>query len=188
VLDLPGARAEEAAELGFDRAALPLWLLLESAERRELPTRFEDGLDAARTERADQLTLEVGLAHVEAERFELRACARRPDTRPFESSSERIDLTDVAEARCTDVGREIDQELADRMGPSDRRDLDALAGEVPPASPCQRLDSNLVARSFDENDPACPYRTAHGVKVLYAVLRKRSAGSFRLRGTSSSSL
>src|SRR6185295_12843965 len=72
---LARARAEESAQLIFHGSAAPLRLLLKGAKRRELAALLEDDLDALRAERSDELALEIRLASVEAEGFELRAGA-----------------------------------------------------------------------------------------------------------------
>src|SRR5262249_21071940 len=89
MFDLPRAASEEPAKLVLDRTPLPLWLLLKRAERRELSTRLEHGLDALRAERPDQLALEVGVADVEAQVLELFSRSRRPDADALESPAER---------------------------------------------------------------------------------------------------
>src|SRR6188472_3214667 len=104
VPDLSGAASEETAELILDRTSLPLRLPLERAERRELTAPLEDVLDARSAQRTDQLTLEIGIADVEAERLELRPCAGRPEADPLQGAPECAGLTLVAEPGHADAG------------------------------------------------------------------------------------
>jgi hypothetical protein len=161
VSDLPGTASEEAPKLSLDRSVVPLRLLLEGSERRELSARLEHRLDAGGAERPDQLALEIGLADEEAERLEVLARAGRPDAPALERPSEWHKLANVAKTRRSHAVREIAQEPADRVGSSDRQDLHILGGEVAPEPTRERLDRSLVARAFDEYDPACVRDDVH---------------------------
>src|SRR6478735_11196810 len=161
VPDLPGATSEEATKLILHRTVVPSRLLLERPERREFSAPLQNGLDAYRAERADQLTLEIGSANVEAELLELRLCARGRDPDPLQPAPERADLPLVAEARHADVLHEPAQHAADRVCAPDGDKLDALALQVVAAAPCQRLERRPVARPFDEDEPADVRRKIH---------------------------
>src|SRR5204863_8610326 len=73
VTDLPpGAAREEAPQLVLAGPAAPLGLLLHRPEGAEVPVRPEHRLDRLRSERADELALEVRIAGVDDRRH---ACA-----------------------------------------------------------------------------------------------------------------
>src|SRR6266498_2044924 len=73
-LDLPAAvGANEAPELLLIGPSSPGRLLLEGAERFKLTLSVDDLFYGGRTERADQLVLQVCDAHVETERFHIGA-------------------------------------------------------------------------------------------------------------------
>ena len=166
VPDLPGAAAEEAAKLRLFGTPLPLLLLLERTEGRELPASVEDGLDAGCPERPDQLALEVRLADVEAETLELFPRARGPETDPLQRPPEGNHLACVAETSRAYGSREVAEKPADRMRTTDRHDLDTLVGEVPLELSCQGLHGGLVARALDEDDPAGGRRDIHSDRCV----------------------
>ena len=67
VADLPpAAAAHEAPKLLLGRPSLPRRLLLEGAEGAKLAVSVDDSFHRGGTESADQLVLQVCVAHVEA--------------------------------------------------------------------------------------------------------------------------
>ncbi len=74
VADLPLAgAAHETPKLLLWRPSLPRRLLLQGAERTEFTLSVDDPFHRGDTERADQLILQVGDAHVEAESLHVGA-------------------------------------------------------------------------------------------------------------------
>src|SRR6476646_10297712 len=79
---------EEAAELGLAVTSPPRRLVLQRAQRRELILGFDDPLNTIDAECADELFLQVGLAGVETEAFQVGASEVGTETRPFERAYE----------------------------------------------------------------------------------------------------
>ena len=85
-LDLPAAaRSYEPPELLGVGPAAPRRLSLERAERPQVPLRLDHLLDDRRTSGADQLVLEVGIAHEETESFHVVGAEVRPKAGPLEA-------------------------------------------------------------------------------------------------------
>jgi hypothetical protein len=115
-------------------------------------------LDGGGSERADQLVLEICIAHVETEAFSLGAAVTSAEAGPLQSAPEVALLRSVAEARQSDVQpsrAESFQRTTDSLGTADGHDEYALCGEIPPSALGQRLERALVADPFDENDRTC---------------------------------
>ena len=74
------AAAQEPVELLLDGAVPPRGHLLERPKPVQIVVGSKDLLDPWRTERADQLLLQIGDAHEEAEPLEVRS--RKPGTEP----------------------------------------------------------------------------------------------------------
>ena len=151
VLDLaPAAGAHEAPKLCLDAPGALRGLLLERPEASELPLGFDDPLDAGRSEAADQLVLEVGVADVEAGPPELGA-----EAGPLDGEPEVALVAGVAQAGEPDaLGDEQVKETPDVPGPPNRDDGDALSREVAAAPSGERLDGELIAHALDEDDGA----------------------------------
>ena len=133
-------------------------LILEGPEASELALGLDDLLDAGSAEAADQLVLEVGVADVEAGLREVRA-----EARPLDGEPEVVLLAGVAQARDPDaLGKELLEEAPDIPGASDRDDRDTLGREVAAAPDGERLDRELVAHAFDEDDGAEPAEGTRG--------------------------
>ena len=156
VSDLPApAAAHEAPKLLLGRPSSPLGLLLEGAERSKVALGVDDTLDGVGTQRADQLVLQVGDAHVEAEPFHLRASEIGAEAGPLERALEVPFLADIAEAGELDAQpfrAELLQEPPNGLRAPDRHDGNTLGIEIPAATLSQRLDRALVADPFDEHD------------------------------------
>ncbi len=149
--------ADEAAELLLGRSPSPGGLLLEGAEQPELAPGIEHTLDGRDAQSPDQLVLEVGDAHVEAESLHVRPGEVGAEARPFEGAHEVALLALVAEARDPEpesLRAEPAEGVADRLRTADRHDLDALGGEVASPALGERLERALVADPLDEHDRA----------------------------------
>ncbi len=151
------ARPEEAVELVFDRAAAPRLLGLERAKRSEPALVGDDPLDGRSAEGADQLVLEIRVAHVEAKPLEVGAREVRAEAGSLERAPDDGLLAGVAEARKPDVqpvwAEEL-EEVPDGLCPADRNDGHAFGIEVSATPPGQRLERDLVADALDEHDHA----------------------------------
>ena len=121
-------------------------LLLEGAERSELTLRVDDLLHRGGTEGADQLVLQVGDAHVEAERFHVGAGQVGAEAGPLEPAPEVALLGGVAQPRQPDVeprrtergrgsGRCSSRRPSARPRCPRRRGPDPGARPAPPAPP-----------------------------------------------------
>src|SRR5438477_6539829 len=97
------AAAHEAPELLLGGPSLPRRLLLKGAEGSKVSLSFDDLFDGVGAESADQLVLQVGVAHVEAELFHVGPGEAGAETGPLETAPERHLLCSVAETRQPDV-------------------------------------------------------------------------------------
>ncbi len=167
VADLPPrAAAQVAPELLFDWPSSPLGLLLQCAERSEVTLCLDDLFHRCGAKCADQLVLEVCLAHVEPQPFHVttREVGAEPGT--LEPAAEIAFLFCVAEAgqlHVESLRAESMQEPPDRVRASDRHDGDTLGVEVAAAALGERFDRALVAETFDEHDGT---GLLHGETVL----------------------
>jgi hypothetical protein len=146
---------EEPAELCLKRL-LPMGrLFLVSAERAQLPLRFEQFLHRRGTQCARQLVLQVGVARIEAEPLEIGAREARAEAGSSESPPEVALFGGVVEACETETqprGPVALEEAAEVPVAAYRRDRHALRIEVVALSPCEGLDGCAVALSFHEHD------------------------------------
>ena len=165
ISDLAGAAAEEAPKLGLRRPTSPLRLLLEGAKSAEAFASLENGLDPRRAELANELALEVGIAHVEAETLHAFAREIRTEPRSLQSAAEAPLLADVAEsgeANVAPLSTKVAKDCAERLRTSDSDDRDALGFEVTAAPSRQGLERDLVAHSLDENECGGVWDRGHG--------------------------
>ena len=112
------------------------------------PRGVEHTLDARDAESPDQLVLEVGDAHVEAQSLHVRPGEVGAEARPLDGSPEVALLTLVAEPRDPEpeaLRAEPAKSVPDRLGAADRHDLDVLGGEVASPALGQGLERALVA-------------------------------------------
>jgi lipoyl(octanoyl) transferase len=144
----------EAPELRLHGSSPPGRLLLEGAERADVALRLDDLLDALRPEGADQLVLEIRVAHVEAEALHGRAVEVAAETGPLERTPEVTLLGSVAETGQPDVAPprpELDEEASDRLGAADRHHEDVLGGEIAALAFGERFEREPVADPLDED-------------------------------------
>jgi len=158
-LDLPTpVGAHEAPELLLIGPSSPGRLLLEGAERFKLTLSVDDLFYGRRTERADQLILQVCDAHIEPERFHIGARQMGAQAGPLQSTPEVAFLSGIAESCQPDVeplGAEEIQEASDALCTSHCHDRNALSVEVPTSACSQRFERDLVADPFNKHDRTC---------------------------------
>ena len=115
----------------------------------------DDFFHRCSTKSADQLFLEIRVAHVETQLLHLRTSEVRAEAGPLETAPEVALLCGVVETRQPDVEplrAESLQELSDRLRTADRHDGNALSVEIPATALGERFDRALVADPFDEHD------------------------------------
>jgi len=156
VVDLPAAAgAHEAPKLGFGGQPSPGRLVLQSAKRSQVSLSADNPFDGGGSEGADQLILEICVAHVETEAFRVGAAEMSAEAGALEGAPEVVLLRGVAEARQSDVQpsrAETFQRVSDPLGTADRHDGHALIGKIPPTALGHRFERALVADPFDEHD------------------------------------
>jgi carbonic anhydrase len=153
---------------------------LQRTEGTELALRVDDALDGGGAERADQLVLEVGVAHVEAEALHLGSPEVGAEAGSLEPAPELALLGRVAEAGQPDVAPSRAVELqgpGDRLRATDRHDGDLLRLEVESTPAGQRLESALVADALDEHDRDRASCLVHN--RIFTPLRGGSSGASR---------
>ena len=179
VPDLPSrAAAHEAPQLLLDGPFSPLGLLLHRAERSEVAVRLDDLDDRGDTESADQLVLEIRVAHVEPESFHVGSTELGAEAGPLESASEVDLLSGVTESRQLDVEPprpEALQKPPDGLCATDGHDGHSFRGESPAAPLGERFDSTLVADPFDEHDGTHP----HSLPRLTVLFRQGDTPTVR---------
>lgn len=151
------AAAHEPAQLFLDGTATPRRHLLEGPEAMEITVAAQDVFDGYRTERANQLILQIRDAHEEAEPFHCRAREIRAETGALERSPKDPLLACIVEAREPESiswSTELGQEASDAVRASKPNNLDAGRREVDLASPGQCFDRDLVARAFNNHKRA----------------------------------
>ena len=130
-------------------------LLLERAERAQLPMLLDDPDDRLDPERAHELVLEVLLADVEPQLLETRASEVRAEPGALEASGEGVLLARVAEAgepHVEPARAEPRERGADRMGAADWHHGNAVRLQVATTTSGEGLDGALVADALDEDD------------------------------------
>jgi hypothetical protein len=156
VSDLPAAAAaHEAPKLVLNRPSMPRRLLLEGAEGSKVALSVDDLFHRCGSESADQLVLQVGDAHVEAESLHIRPSEVRAEAGPLETTLEVVRLRSVTETRQSDVKprrTEQIQEASYGLRTSDWHNGDALGIKTPTAPLRERFDRDLVADPFNEHD------------------------------------
>jgi hypothetical protein len=172
VADLPtAAAAHEAPKLLLGRPSLPRRLLLERAEGSEVTLRIDDLFHRGGAEGADQLVLQVGVAHIETEAFHIGATEVGAEAGALETAPEVALLGGVTETSQLDVepprAEEV-QESSDRLRTPDRHDGNPLGVEIPTTALSERFERAPVADPLDEHDgarvDACGRRVRYGNK------------------------
>src|SRR5215211_1007320 len=149
--------AQEPVELLFGRAIAPCRHLLERPKPMEIVVVPKDLLDPRRTERADQLLLQIGDAHEEAEPLHVRPPEPVAEAGALECPSEDRFLAGIAkarEARAVAACTELLEELPDAMCASEALDANARGCKVDAAPLGERLDCHLVTLPFDDQHDA----------------------------------
>ena len=149
------AAAQEAAQLLLDRSPSPFDLLLERAERAQIPVLGGNILDPVGAEPPDKLVLEVANADVEAEPFHVVSREIRAEAGVLEAAPELTFLAGVAKAGEPDVkaARAVEVQVApNRLGTADRHDGDALGLEVVSVPFSKGLERDPVADPLDQHD------------------------------------
>ena len=121
---------------------------------RSSPRPSDDLLHDRDAERPDQLVLQVGYAHEEAQSLHLGSSEAVAEPGALEAAPEVALFAGVTEAgqpRVEPAGPEPLQKPADGLRAPDRNDGDALGVERSTAAPGKRLERALVARSFDQH-------------------------------------
>ena len=123
----------------------------------EIAVGAKDFLDGRRTVRADQLSLQIGDAHVEAELLHFRSSEVGPDTGALESPAEHRLLAGIAETCEPQASRpwaELVEEGSEAVRASQLNNPDARC-KIDAAALSQRFDRALVTRSLDNHNRAC---------------------------------
>jgi hypothetical protein len=156
VLHLSAATgAEEAPKLLLIGLPLLRGLLLEGPERSKLPLSIDDPYHGGRTERADQLVLQVRDAHEETESLHIRASEVGAEAGSLEAAPEVALFCRVAESRQSDVKpfrAEPIQEAPNVLRTSHWYDGDALSVKIPTTALSERRERELVADPFNQHD------------------------------------
>ena len=116
----------------------------------QLPSRLDELEHPLRSERADELPLQVGVAREEA----VGAAAGA-----LEPAQDVTLLGDVVEPGDADAAQPPQGPL-DRLRAADRNDGDALGGEIAAAPGSERLDRDPVAGALDQDDRVRRHRPA----------------------------
>jgi hypothetical protein len=86
-------------QLPVERAFSLVWLVLEGPQLRQVALVLDEELDLSRSEGADQLVLEVGHAHEEADLLHLRSGEVRAQTGCLQAATDEPLLSGVAQPR-----------------------------------------------------------------------------------------
>jgi catechol 2,3-dioxygenase len=145
-----------------------------------LTLSFDDLLRGGGAEGADELVLEVCLAHIEAKSFHVGASEVCAEAGPLERAPDDLLLGCVAEARKPDVEplrAETVERVRDCLRTPDGNDGRALGLEISAAALGERFERELVADPFDDHD-----RARHdGLSLPEDVRRARRVTRLRYR-------
>ncbi len=148
-------RADEPPQLLVGAAFTLRRLALHDPQRRQLTLALDDALDGVDTEGADELVLEVTVAHEESECLQLLARQVVAEAGTLQSATESRLLPCVAEATHVQVPSawSVMLDVSGDVGrATDRHDRHPGAGEVEVSSRRQRLQRGEVAEALDEHD------------------------------------
>jgi hypothetical protein len=167
VADLPATvGADEAPKLLLAAPCSPGRLPLERAERSKLTLGLDDLFHRGGTKAADQFVLQVGDAHVEPEGFHADATEVGTQAGPLQTAPEVALLTDVTQARQSDVQAprtEQLQEASDVPRTAHWHHGNALSGKLSTTALSERLERDLVACPLNQHDR--PWVDAWGQRV-----------------------
>jgi hypothetical protein len=185
VSDLPAAvGADEAPKLLLAAPSSPRRLLLERAERSKLALSLDDLFHTRGAKAAEQLVLQVGDAHIEAECFHPGATEVGAQASPLQTTPDVALLAGVTQTRQPDVQpprTEQLQEASDVPRTAHWDDGNALSGKIPTTALSDRLQRDLVADPLNQHDR--PWVDAWGQRVCRrANQRSISAAGQRLDG------
>jgi hypothetical protein len=156
VSHLPAAvGADEAPKLRLAAPSLPGRLLLERAERSQLTLSLDDMFHTGGTKAADQLVLQVGDAHIEAECLHVALTEVGAEAGPLQTAPEVGLLTGVTQARQPDVQAprtEQLQEVSDVPGTAHWHHGNARSGKIATTARSERLERGLVAGPLNEHN------------------------------------
>jgi hypothetical protein len=158
VADLAAAAAaHEPPKLLLGGAIAPRRHLLECPKAMEIAVGAEDLFDTRRTERTDQLLLEIRDAHEEPELLHVRTREVGAEAPALECPAKHQLLARIAETsepEGTLARAELLEERPDAVCATQASNVDARHGKVEAAPLGERFDRDLVAYSFDEHDGA----------------------------------
>lgn len=146
---------EEAPKLFLGRPCSVRWLLLVGAKRSQLPIRGEDLLYDLGAKTADQLVLQIPIAHEEAKSLHPSAVEVLTEASALEGATERSLLPRVTEPGQPDIrsGRTVEiQESADRLRSPDGQYGNALGRKISATANRERLQRNLVAHALNKHN------------------------------------
>jgi uncharacterized damage-inducible protein DinB len=156
VADLATAtRADEPPQLLVGAAFALRRLALHDAQRRQLTFALDDALDGFDTEGADELVLEVAVAHEESECLKSLAGQVLAEAGALQSATESRLLPCVAQATDLQVASAWSVMLdvsGDVRRATDRHDRHPVASEVEVSSRRQRVQRGQVTQALDEHD------------------------------------
>jgi hypothetical protein len=146
---------KETPQLLLPGPRSPLGLILEGAKRDEVTEGLDDLFHGGGTKAADQLVLQVGDAHEEADALHLGTRQVGAEPGPLEPAPEIAFLPCVTQARQSEVeaARTVPiEEACDVGGAPHRHDGNRLSSEISAAAPGERLERELIADAFNEDD------------------------------------
>jgi hypothetical protein len=149
------AAAQEPPKLLLVGPAAPLRHLLERPKPTEITVGAKDCFDGRRTERPDELILQICDAHVEPKLLQVHTSEVGAKTGALECPAKHRLLFCIAqsrEPRAIIPWTELVEESCDAVGASEPNNADVRRYKVHPASLGQRLDRDLVAHALNDHD------------------------------------
>ncbi len=147
--------ADEAPKLRLAAPSLPGGLLLERAERSKLTLSLDDLFHTGGAKAADQLVLQVGDAHIEAECLHVGPTEVGAEAGPLQIAPEVGLLAGVTQARQPDgqpPRTEQLQEASEVSRTAHWHHGNALSGKIATTALSERLERGLVADPLNEHD------------------------------------
>jgi len=195
----PGLAPEESMELVVGGTPPPFRLFLERSEGSELALRFNNRYDVLRTDRTNQLVLEIFDTDVKSQARHLGRGLRIADSGPNQPSTKGFGCIGIAEAS-------QDQLLSDWselscvsrycLRAADRENNDPFSVQIPPPADRKCFDSNLIADSLNQDDgprrlgllqgeSGCLYRCVGAMHVASEGLPGQSGSLFTIHSATS---